>query len=288
MRNFPPETKEAAIGEERDPSLIYLHIPNLMKWGNPNASPYSLKLETWLRLNHIDYVVVRDFDLKSAPKGKIPWIEYEGKKIGDSELIINYLSEKLNIKEFASVDGDTSTFNLNEKIAVSHFITTLVSEHTAGILGYQRNYEYFEETLKAYTGMDKLPFYLKFLASRIKKGTFNKLKLRGLAIHSRDEIYFNIGKKDLQMLSLFLGNKKFFFGDSVSRVDASVFSILASLAWIPLVNSPIKLMILNDPEFLNLKNYLIRVKDLVWKDSKIPWYIGEDCVVRSNTIPFKE
>ena len=34
---------------------------------------------------------------KTGPKGKSPWIEYNGEVVGDSQFIMSYLSEKLEV-----------------------------------------------------------------------------------------------------------------------------------------------------------------------------------------------
>ena len=38
-----------------------------------------------------------NFDTKHSPKGKSPWIEYNGMAIGDSQLIIEFLEKEFNI-----------------------------------------------------------------------------------------------------------------------------------------------------------------------------------------------
>lgn len=54
----------------------------------PNASPYCLKLETWLRLAGLEYQVKVVSDPRKAPKGKLPYVRIEGEAIGDSEIVI--------------------------------------------------------------------------------------------------------------------------------------------------------------------------------------------------------
>jgi glutathione S-transferase len=55
--------------------LITLHqfVPT---FGLPNASPFCMKLETWLR---------------KAPKSKMPYIVDHGRVVSDSSFIIEYL-----------------------------------------------------------------------------------------------------------------------------------------------------------------------------------------------------
>ncbi len=60
-------------------------------WGLPNASPFCLKLETYLRLAKIPYETKFVMNPKKAPKAKLPAIKIEDKKLGDSELIIDFL-----------------------------------------------------------------------------------------------------------------------------------------------------------------------------------------------------
>ncbi len=60
----------------------------------PNASPYCLKLETWLRLAGLEYQVKVVSDPRKAPKGKLPYVRIEGEAIGDSEIVIRTLGER--------------------------------------------------------------------------------------------------------------------------------------------------------------------------------------------------
>jgi glutathione S-transferase len=70
--------------------MIVLHqfSPN---WGLPNASPFGMKLETYLRMAEIPHTLVYEDTLDKAPKKKMPYIEDGDRKIGDSNLIIEYL-----------------------------------------------------------------------------------------------------------------------------------------------------------------------------------------------------
>lgn len=65
----------------------------------PSVSPFVIKLETYLRLAKIPYQVDKG-DIW-GPKGKTPWITYNGVHMGDSQIIIKFLSKyHQNIKIF--------------------------------------------------------------------------------------------------------------------------------------------------------------------------------------------
>ena len=52
-------------------------------FGVPNPSPFCLKVETWLRMAGMDYQVKTVFDPRKAPKGKLPFIELDGRVIAE-------------------------------------------------------------------------------------------------------------------------------------------------------------------------------------------------------------
>ena len=85
-----------------------------------SASPPCLKLETFLRMAKIPYE--NDYRLKFSKKGKMPWIEFNGEEIADSNFCIQFLN-----KEF-KVDID-SHLNATEK-AIAHSIRTMLEENT--------------------------------------------------------------------------------------------------------------------------------------------------------------
>jgi glutathione S-transferase len=250
----------------RKPGILYVHAPALRPWGFPNASPFTLKLETWLQLHKIKYTVIRGFDTANAPKGKVPWIELDGQKMGDSELIIQFLKKNFNI------DDDPLT---DQELAVSHAFKTMACEHMTACMGYARNVEYVEDTLKAYTGLKRLALPLKLVAKMIKSQTFKRLSMHGLTRHSREEIY-EFGIRDMQAISNYLGKKPFFHGDVITEVDANLFAMLCSIAWIPLPDWPMKSAFFSDPSLSNLQPYLLRVKNHTWGDTSTPWYTGDE------------
>ncbi|KAI8820367.1 uncharacterized protein EV422DRAFT_67980 [Fimicolochytrium jonesii] len=259
-------------GEEKKPGVLYVHMPDIRPWGHPNASPFSLKLETWLLMAKIPYVVIRGFDLKAAPKGKIPFIEMDGIKMGDSELIIQFLQTRFPDHQ---VVGDLTL--TPEQLAQGHAFNRMVSEHTVACMGQSRNVDNIHDTLRAYTGLSgPLPLALKFIARLIRRGTAKKLANQGLGRHSAQEIYA-IGCRDLKAIADFLGTKRFMLGDQPTSVDASVFAILASIMWIP-VEFPMKTYAYKELPVLD--QYLWRVRKAVWGETLEPWYTGGEAAVK--------
>ncbi|KAJ3135978.1 hypothetical protein HK100_002109 [Physocladia obscura] len=268
-----------ATDEVREPGVVYLHTPYLRSWGFPNASPFSTKLETFLRMTNIKYRTIRGFNLNSAPKKKYPFIELDGARIGDSDLIIQLL-----VARFPLCGCSDSHLSPSEK-ATAFAFDRMICESFNFVTGYSRNYENFDYTLAAYTYGDVASLatpppprtllqslFAAIITRTIKKRTFAKLQAQGLGVHSRDEIYA-IGNRCLQAVSDFLGDKEFLMGSTPSQVDASIFGILTSTLWIP-VEFPCKTYAYENCP--NLHKYLIRMRDRFYKDTlaDTPWYVG--------------
>ncbi|HMJ48988.1 MAG TPA: Tom37 metaxin N-terminal-like domain-containing protein, partial [Burkholderiales bacterium] len=60
-------------------------------FGLPNASPFCMKVENYLRMARLPYQIAPRASHFRAPKGKLPYIEVENKTIADSSFIIEYL-----------------------------------------------------------------------------------------------------------------------------------------------------------------------------------------------------
>jgi glutathione S-transferase len=212
--------------------LITLHqfVPT---FGLPNASPFCMKLETWLRMAQLPYVAPRMTlaELRKAPKGKMPYIVDHGRVLSDSTFIIDYLK---------AAYGDRLDAWLNaEQHAVALAFQRLLEENLYWALVYSRWIEPagWEQTRVAFFA--DLPRPLKWVVPPlVRRGMRQELHGQGMGRHSPQEVY-SIGQRDITALADFLGNKLFFMGDAPCTLDAAAYGFLANLLWAP-VDSPLK------------------------------------------------
>ena len=85
-----------------------------------NVSPPCLKLEAYLRMCKIPYET--DYSFKMSSKGKVPWIEYNGISVADSNFVVRFLNEEFN------VDPDAH-LSVSEK-AIAHTVLVTLEENT--------------------------------------------------------------------------------------------------------------------------------------------------------------
>jgi glutathione S-transferase len=93
------------------------------------------------------------------------------------------------------------------------------------------------------------------IAGRIRREIRRSLVAQGMGRHSREEIY-EIGKADLNAISLWLGDKSFFMGATPTSLDAIAYAFLANIL-VPPLESPLKDHAISLP---NLRAYCERMK----------------------------
>jgi glutathione S-transferase len=202
--------------------VVVVQFPDL--WGR-NVSPFGLKLEAWLRLADIPYTVEPSTDLRKAPKGKLPYIRDEGRLIGDTTLIIDYLKASRGIDPDAGLDP--------RERAEALMLQRLLEDHFYFILVYSR---WIDEagwaTLQpAFFG--RLPFPARrFAARHFRRRVKRMLHLQGLGRHRPAEIYA-MARQDLEALADYLGDRPFLMGEQLTSIDAVAYAFLASILYLP-------------------------------------------------------
>lgn len=217
-------------------------------------SSFGLKLETWLRMTDQPYKV--QFSTREmGPKGKIPYATIDGFVMGDSELIIDHLTQQTGV----SLDD---TLDARDR-AKSTVIRRLSEEHLYHIVVYSRwvdqhGWAEFEPMM-----FESAPAFIRgFIAKKIRKNVTSNLKAQGIARHTKDEIYTK-GKTDLEALSALLGDRPYFLGEQPTEADASVYGLLANIYYSPF-RGPLQEML---GDFENLQQFCQRIKSRYWANS---------------------
>ena len=115
MKMFKKEQKS----KKPRPGTVILHQFPPTKLVASGSSP-CCKLETFLRMTKIPYE--NEYGFKFSKKGKMPWIEFNGQEIADSNFCIQFLRREFKV----DVDSHLSD---TEK-AIAHSIRTMLEENT--------------------------------------------------------------------------------------------------------------------------------------------------------------
>ncbi len=210
-------------------------------WNLPNASPFCMKLETYLRMTKLPFETVSVMDLRKAPKGKLPYIDDNNYRIGDSSLIIHYLKQK---------HGDPLDANLTDtQKSQAVAIQRLLEEHLYWVVVYSRWADANNWPVTKKTFFGHLPSLIYFiLPGIIRKKILRDLRCHGLGRHTREEIY-QLGLDDLKALSTILNDQSFMLGSEPTSIDAAAYAFLANILTTP-ESSPLQDFAKSQPNFI--------------------------------------
>ena len=201
--------------------MIELHKfpPN---FGLRDASPFCLKLFTYLRLSGIPHTVVESVDSRTAPKQKFPYIVDEGNVFSDSELIIAHIKNKY---------GDPLADGLdNGQLAVGHAFSTMLAERFYWVLVHDRWLDKKHQALIRDAWFSSVPGPFRGLVARhVTKSIKSTLNGHGIGRHSAAEIH-QLGISDIDAVEAHLGDKPYFLDDRPREVDASIYAFLSNAA----------------------------------------------------------
>jgi glutathione S-transferase len=188
-------------------------------WGLPTTGPFGLKLEACLRILGVSYERAYENDNRKGPKRKSPWIEEGDVRMGDTELILEYI-ERTHGKK---IDGDLSS----TESAHAAVLRRMLEEHYHQIFeyelfvlddGFAQLKKIFAQTIPA--------AMLPVVAPLIRRGFKKHLFERGIGRHTPDEVAA-MGRADVDALADWLGDREWFVADRPTKADASAFGLLA-------------------------------------------------------------
>jgi len=213
------------------------HLPG--RWGMLTVSPFCLKLDAFLRMTGIEHESCTAATPFGGPKKKAPWIEYRGDKLADSTLIIDILKQDFGADPDAHLDA--------RQKAIAVAVQRMIEENLYWCMVYERwcrdvNWPILKDSV-----LGDIPAPVRaILAPLARRGVKKQLNGQGIGLHKPDEIEA-IAAKDIGALAGLLGDGLWFFGDTPSMTDATAYSLLANIAYVPFA-SPMKAMIVGHPK----------------------------------------
>jgi glutathione S-transferase len=195
-------------------------------WGLPSVGPFTLKLEAWLRMVGLPYESVVDATPFRGPKGKLPWIEHEGRVIGDSNFIIDYLGSRYGV----DLDRDLTA----AQRGCAQGLLRLLEENLYWVMVYSRWFEEANWKIFRPVVLGGLPAPMRMLISvPARRGVRRQLLGHGIGLHSREEIY-SIGERDVNAVADVLGDQPYLMGGQATRIDAAAYGLLANILLVPI------------------------------------------------------
>lgn len=195
-------------------------------WGVPfeTSAPFPLKLATWMRMVGVDFEWVVENNTGKGPKGKSPWIEDGEVRMGDTSLIMEYLTSKHGLADLdAGLTAEQGALSIaTQRMLEEHYHQCFEHQLFFGEGGDARMSEFAES----------LPPVLNVLIPKMFARAFQKqLHARGMGRH-KEAVIIQQGCEDIDALSALLGDKAFFHGEEPTLIDACVFGFLGVTVYV--------------------------------------------------------
>jgi glutathione S-transferase len=188
-------------------------------FGLRNTGPFGLKCEMALLHLKQEFEMVPSGDPRSAPKGKLPYMEDDGEVIADSELILQHLDRKTN----GGLYGHLSDEELADGIAFSR----LTEEHLYWTVVASRWLDdaWWPNITAGFFA--SMPFPMRqivpVIARRQVRQTYH---LQGLGRHSLED-QKDFARRDLDAIAKKVGEGPYLLGEKLSAFDFGIASLLA-------------------------------------------------------------
>lgn len=221
-------------------------------FGLPNASPFCLKLETWLRMAGLPYENVYTANPRSTPKGKLPAIEDGKTRMGDSGLIVAYLQKTYGVDPDADLTKAEKAVSLAwQRLMEEHLYWAMIHTRWGDEAGWQRTRQEF---------FGRMPWPVGVLVPPlIRRSILGQLRGQGMGRHQPEEIY-QLAMDDLDAMAAFLGEKPFFMGKQPTSIDAVAYGFLANILRVAM-DTPLRRRALACPAF---SDYCARMENRYW------------------------
>lgn len=189
-------------------------------FGLPDPSPFVLKTDVQLKMAGVPYRFERASP-REAPKGKIPFVDDNGTRIGDSTFIRAHIEKSygVDLDRGLSAEERARAWTI-ERMLEDHLYFAMVHFRWMDDTNFEKGPAHF---------FDAVPEAVRTqMRSEARQRTRDKIDGHGLGRHSEAEI-IELAARSLAALSLLIGEKPYLMGKEPSGSDATAFGMLASI-----------------------------------------------------------
>ncbi len=199
-------------------------------FGLPDPSPFVMKAEVLLKMAGLPYRADRS-GFSKAPKGKLPYIDDDGHRIADSTLIGWHLERKHGADFARGLSAEQRAIGWAfEKMAEDHLYWAVVDARWMNDANFARGPANFFKAVPA----PVRPIVVALVRRKVRKAMLG----HGIGRHATADIEA-FGTRSVDAIADFLGTKPYFFGDTPTEVDATMFAFAAG-ALCPLFDTPLR------------------------------------------------
>eukprot|EP00095_Tigriopus_kingsejongensis_P008135 maker-scaffold1462_size40154-snap-gene-0.10 protein:Tk08135 transcript:maker-scaffold1462_size40154-snap-gene-0.10-mRNA-1 annotation:"gst-n-metaxin-like protein" len=244
---------------KEDANTVILHqFPRTKKC--LSASPFPIKVETYLRITGIKYV--SDFDFPCHPDThKSPWITLRGEHIPDSQLTIAAMNKVFN-KDLGShlAPKEKAVARSMRILLEDHFYWVFIMDRYMNQQARYMDQVYAWVDTKSLLSRAQFEIYRRKVVKKLSSQAFGQ----GLVRLGRGAVQ-KMGIEDLEAISALLGTKSYVMGgDKPTLLDCTLFGFVACIVYTCQEDSIYKTLV--EKRLTNLNQHCLRMKAKYFPD----------------------
>ena len=199
-------------------------------FGLPDASPFVTKAAMLLKLSGLPFTEDRG-GFSKAPKGKLPYIQDDGRIVADSSFIRLHLEREHGIDFDKGLSArDRGIACAVEKLCEDHLYWAMLHYRWIDPVNFEKGPAIF---------FQRVPAPLRGLVKRMVVGKVRKsMHAHGMGRHSPQEID-QLGERALDAIAAILGDQAYIMGATACGADATVYAFVLG-ALCPQFESPLR------------------------------------------------
>ena len=197
--------------------LTLYSYPTLFGVADNNA--YGLKVFAFLKLAGVPFRHEHIFDASAAPRGQLPYIEDDGEKVGDSETILAFITQKYDVR----LDAPLGTAERDTRLMLTRMLDDLYWVMSYSRWQDERYWPAFRNALlREHSRLTE--------ADLFKAREFNAKRyyFQGIGRFEPDAAMAR-GLADLGVLANLLPESGFLFGNNPTSIDAAIYGFIANI-----------------------------------------------------------
>jgi glutathione S-transferase len=198
-------------------------------FGVADNNPFGLKIFAFLKLAGLPFRHEHIFDAKAAPRGQLPYIDDDGKHVGDSDMIIAYLVDKYRL----SIDDALTQAQRDADLMIRRTLDDLY-----WVMSYSRwkDPQFWPLFRDAMLGAH--PSLTPDGMEAARTYNFERYHYQGIGRYEPQDAYKR-GIADLSAIAGLFPEGGFLFGQQPSSIDAGLYGFVANIYFYD-IDTPLK------------------------------------------------
>jgi glutathione S-transferase len=198
-------------------------------FGVADNNGYGLKVFAFLKLAGVPFQHEHVFDASKAPRSQLPYIVDSPDTIGDSEIILAYITQKYRV----TIDASLTPAQQRTNLLITRMLDDLYWVMSYSRWKDDRYWQAFHDAL-----LREHPQLTEEGLAKAKEYNSQRYYYQGIGRYDPDAVMAR-GLADLEVLAGLIPSQGYFHGETPTSIDAGIYGFIANIYFYD-IDTPLK------------------------------------------------